>query len=49
MAMGYNDVDAACALRVSLGTTTSEEKVMTFVKQWTSEYKKFIARQGANV
>jgi cysteine desulfurase len=49
MAMGYDEVDAACALRVSLGPTTSEEDVMTFVEKWTSAYEKFMARQGANV
>ena len=49
MAMGYSEADAACALRVSLGPTTSEEDVMMFVEKWTSAYEKFMARQGANV
>jgi len=49
IAMGYSEADAACALRVSLGPTTSEEDVMMFVKKWTSAYEKFMARQGASV
>ena len=49
MAMGYSEMDAACALRVSLGPTTTEEEVMAFVAKWTSAYEKFMARQGANL
>ncbi len=49
IAMGYSEADAACALRVSLGPTTSEEDVMMFVEKWTSAYEKFMARQGASV
>lgn len=49
MAMGYSEMDAACALRVSLGPRTSEEDVMTFVDKWTYSYEKFMSRQGANV
>ena len=49
MAMGYSETDAACALRVSLGPTTTEEEVMAFVEKWTSAYEKFMARQGANL
>ena len=49
MAMGCSEEDAACALRVSLSPTTSEEDVMTFIEKWTSAYEKFMARQGANV
>jgi cysteine desulfurase len=49
IAMGYSEADAACALRVSLGPTTSEEDVMMFVEKWTSAYEKFMARQGAKL
>ena len=49
MAMGYSEMDAACALRVSLGPTTTEEEVMAIVEKWTPAYEKFMARQGANL
>nr|WP_275116078.1 cysteine desulfurase family protein [Aliiroseovarius subalbicans] len=44
-AMGFSDADAACAVRVSLGPTTTEEEVMRFCEAWTGEYRKFRARR----
>ncbi|HGG06133.1 MAG TPA: aminotransferase class V-fold PLP-dependent enzyme [Aliiroseovarius sp.] len=43
-AMGFGEGDAACALRVSLGPTTSEDEVLRFVNVWTAEYNKWRAR-----
>ncbi len=43
-AMGFGEVEAASALRVSLGPTTSEDEVLRFVDVWTGEYSKWRAR-----
>jgi cysteine desulfurase len=43
-AMGVEDEVARCALRVSLGPTTSEEEVMGFVEAWTKHYQRRRAR-----
>ncbi|MDX8349791.1 aminotransferase class V-fold PLP-dependent enzyme [Cognatiyoonia sp. IB215446] len=37
-ALGLNDDQAACALRVSLGLDTSEEEVMRFAQAWTEKH-----------
>jgi len=43
-AMGYDQEQAGCALRVSLGLDTSEQDVRAFCAAWTQEFKKFRAR-----
>lgn len=43
-AMGYDEHLAGCALRVSLGPTTSEDEVMRFAEAWLRDYEKFRAR-----
>jgi cysteine desulfurase len=45
-AMGYDDTEAASALRVSLGPDTTEEDVSAFADAWLREYEKFRARRG---
>merc|ERR1712108_70680 len=45
-AMGYDDTQAASALRVSLGPDTTEEEVTAFAEAWLREYEKFRARRG---
>jgi cysteine desulfurase len=37
-AMGYDDVAASSAIRVSLGWTTTEDEVMRFADAWTALY-----------
>ena len=39
-AMGYDDVTASSAIRVSLGPTTTEGEVSRFIDAWTSLYRK---------
>lgn len=43
-AMGFDDMTASSAVRVSLGPTTKEDEVMRFADAWISAYKKFKAR-----
>jgi len=45
-AMGYGETDAASAIRVSLGPTTTEDEVLRFAESWIREHEKFRARQG---
>ncbi|WP_288928818.1 cysteine desulfurase family protein [uncultured Maritimibacter sp.] len=45
-AMGYDDTQAASALRVSLGPETTEGDVSAFAEAWLREYEKFRARRG---
>ncbi len=45
-AMGYDDGLGACALRVTLGPSTSEEQILAFANAWGREYEKFRARKG---
>lgn len=40
-AMGFDDVTASSAIRVSLGPTTTENEVMEFVSAWGKAYEKF--------
>ncbi|WP_439154955.1 cysteine desulfurase family protein [Yoonia sp.] len=42
-ALGLNDGDAACALRVSLGTRTTEEEVLRFAEAWTKKRARMAA------
>ena len=46
-AMGYGEAEAGCALRVSLGPTTTEAEVVAFAAAWAREHEKFRNRQGA--
>jgi len=43
-AMGFDDGAAACAIRVSLGPTTTEEEVRQFCKAWRLEYDNWRTR-----
>jgi len=43
-AMGYDDVTASSALRVSLGLKTTENDIARFCDAWLAEYKRFKAR-----
>lgn len=43
-AMGYDDMTAGSAIRVSIGPATAKEEVMGFVHAWTNQHKKFRAR-----
>lgn len=43
-AMGYDDVTAASAVRVSLGPETTEEEILRFADAWGEAHKKFRAR-----
>ncbi len=44
MAMGYNEADAACAIRVSLGPENTEEDITRFVDVWTDKLSRHKAR-----
>ncbi len=46
-AMGFNDMDAASAIRVSLGPENTEEDVTRFVDVWSEKLKKHRARAQA--
>lgn len=43
-AMGYDEVTASSAIRVSLGPQTTEQDVMGFVRAYTAQYRKHHAR-----
>lgn len=43
-AMGYDEVTAASAIRVSLGPVTTEEDIGRFIDAWTASHGKFRAR-----
>ena len=43
-AMGFSDVDAASAIRVSLGPETTETEIMRFAEAWIAAEKKFQAK-----
>jgi len=43
-AMGFDDVAAASAIRVSLGVGTKDEDVMRFAEVWAEAHRKFRAR-----
>lgn len=48
LAMGVDDRDASCALRVSLGNDTNERDVLAFVDAWTSLYAR-VHNQDTNL
>lgn len=43
-AMGYSEAEAACALRVSLGPTTTEAEVLAFAEAWGAAHDRFAMR-----
>ncbi|MEL6235943.1 MAG: cysteine desulfurase family protein [Pseudomonadota bacterium] len=43
-AMGYDEVTAASAIRVSLGPTTTEAEVMAFADAWSAQYRRHCAK-----
>ena len=43
-AMGFDDITASSAIRVSFGPTTTTDEVMGFADAWIAQYKKFKAR-----
>ncbi|MFN3145265.1 MAG: cysteine desulfurase family protein [Paracoccaceae bacterium] len=43
-AMGFGPEVAGCAIRVSIGPTTTEEDVLRFAEAWTAQHRKFRAR-----
>ncbi len=45
-AMGFEDDDARCAVRVSLGPQTTESQVTAFAEAWLKAYDKQLARAG---
>ena len=44
MAMGFDEAEAASAIRVSLGLETTEEQVLRFAEAWLAQHAKFRAR-----
>ena len=42
--MGYDEVTASSAIRVSLGPLTTEEDVLRFAETWLEKEKKHRAR-----
>ncbi|WP_380052028.1 cysteine desulfurase family protein [Falsihalocynthiibacter sp. SS001] len=44
-AMGFDDQEASCALRVSIGPETTEDQVLRFAEAWTSAHKRHAARK----
>jgi cysteine desulfurase len=40
LAMGYDETEAASAIRVSLGPTTTEEDVLRFAEAWIGQYRR---------
>lgn len=45
-AMGFDETDAASAIRVSLGPQTTQEDVTRFVDVWTQKHARHSARNG---
>lgn len=43
-AMGYDEITAASAIRVSIGPDTTRDQVMAFADVWGAQYKRFKAR-----
>ncbi len=44
-ALGYNDITAGSAIRVSIGPSTTVQELDSFADAWLSEYRRFKARQ----
>jgi cysteine desulfurase len=43
-AMGFDEAQAASAIRVSLGPRTTEDEIHAFAQAWTAQHEKFRAR-----
>ena len=43
-AMGFDEVQAASAVRVSLGPATTQDEVLAFAQAWAKQHDKFRAR-----
>lgn len=43
-ALGFDDTAAASAIRISLGSQTTENDVLRFAETWLAQYRKFEAR-----
>jgi cysteine desulfurase len=43
-AMGYDDIAAGSAIRVSIGPTTTAEEIDGFASAWLAQYERFRAR-----
>jgi len=43
-AMGYDDMQASCAIRVSLGLDTTEQDITRFIDTWAAKHEKHQAR-----
>jgi cysteine desulfurase len=44
LAMGYDELTAASAIRVSIGPDTTDRQLMSFADTWLAQYKRFAAR-----
>ena len=40
MAMGFDEITASSAIRVSMGPTTTEAEVMAFADTWIEHYRR---------
>ncbi|WP_281967736.1 cysteine desulfurase family protein [Roseovarius nanhaiticus] len=47
-AMGHDEADAACAIRVSLGPQTTEDEITRFAEGWLALHDRHCARAGAH-
>lgn len=45
-AMGYDEGQAACAIRVSIGPDTTEEEVLRFAEKWDAQFRRMKAKAG---
>ena len=43
-ALGYDDVTASSAIRVSIGPSTTQQELESFAQAWLKEYRRFKAR-----
>ena len=43
-AMGFDETEAASAIRVSLGPETTEENILRFAESWAARYEKHVKR-----
>ena len=44
LAMGFDEVTASSAIRVSMGPTTTEAEVMAFADAWIERYRRRASR-----
>lgn len=44
LAMGFDDVTAASAIRISIGPDTTQTQMMRFADSWLAEYRRFLSR-----